>query len=343
MHGARRPGRRDGHHDDRGPGEKRRAPSGPAGLPRPPRAPVRLLHAGNGARGGQPHRQRRRDRRGRRFAKGSRGTSAAAPGTTTSSRPSRQLRGWRHDRDGDPTQGDRNVRQAQGRRIAPTRGRNLHRQPDAARHRLHGRCSQPVSACTDQRREPRCRACGRGCRSGLLGRGPRGRVEGRVAVRMACHRGHQDADALPPRDRRGPLPGRGRRRRCRREPCAREGCGRARRGRLRAASVDRERREGARKRRAARPLRVRVERVLRLEAGDGRRAVRDRRGRRRRNPALRPTSADTECDGAARSARAGRPDWRRHLVVGDPDAAHPALRTAARARDPRVEATGDRS
>src|SRR3989304_1750123 len=51
------------------------------------------------------------------------------------------------------------------------------------------------------------------------------------------------APAVPAGGRRGPLPGRGRRRRDRREPRAGEGCGRARRGRLRAARRRRRRRE----------------------------------------------------------------------------------------------------
>ena len=47
----------------------------------------------------------------------------------------------------------------------------------------------------------------RGRRRGVRGGGPRGGVERRPAMRLARHRGHQDARALPARDRRGPLSG----------------------------------------------------------------------------------------------------------------------------------------
>src|SRR5581483_11501510 len=92
----RGPGRRNGDHDDRGAGARRRAPPSAAGLPRAARVAVRLLHAGNGdgdgldpegepesERGGDParargeplplhrlsqHRQGGAGRRGCRFA-----------------------------------------------------------------------------------------------------------------------------------------------------------------------------------------------------------------------------------------------------------------------------------
>ena len=64
--------------------------------------------------------------------------------------------------------------------------------------------------------------------------------------------------------------------------------------------------EGARGRRAARALRLRHERVLRLEARDGRCPGGDRRRRRRRHEALLPAAPDTERDRAEGGARAGR-------------------------------------
>ena len=105
----------------------------------------------------------------------------------------------------------------------------------------------------------------------------------------------------------------------------------------------RGRREGARRRRAARPLRPRHERVLRVEARDGRRTGRDRRRGRRRHAPVLPAAADPERDGAARGARGRGADRRGHALVGDPDPAHPPLHDAARARDPRVEDARDRA
>ncbi len=160
---------------------------------------------------------------------------------------------------------------------------------------------------------------------------------------MAGHRGHQDADALPARDRRGPLPGRRCRGRHRGEPRARQGRGRARRGRLRAASFYRRCREGARGRSAARPRRSRHEPVLRLEARDGRRAGGDRRRRRGRDAPLLPAAAHSQRNRAARRARTGRPDERGDALVCDAGATHPALRAPARPRHPRVEDPRDRS
>ena len=96
-----RPGRRRRDHDDRRACHERRAPSRPAGLPRPSRAAVRLLHAGHGDGGGLADRERRGDRPRRDPARASRGTSAAAPATTTSSRRSPRRPGARHERHRD--------------------------------------------------------------------------------------------------------------------------------------------------------------------------------------------------------------------------------------------------
>ncbi len=326
-----------------GPRDERRAPSGPAGVPRPPRAPVRLLHAGDGPGGGQPHRERRRDRRGG----DSRGPRREP---LPLHRVPQHRRGCRVRGGGGvmtaietaPGFVGTSVKRKEDASLLRGRGTfidNLTLPGD----RVHGRRAQPVPARPDHEREPRRRASGRGCRRRVQRRRPRRRLEGRAPVRLAGHRGHQDAVALPARDRRGSVPGRRRRGRHRGEPCAREGCGRARRGRLRAAPVDRGRREGARGRRAARALRLRDERVLRLEARDGRRAGGDRRCRRRRHAPLLPAAPDPQRDRAARRARAGRSDGRGDALVGDAGAAHPALRAAARARHPRVEDPRDRS
>ena len=72
-------------HHDRGPGPRRRAAPGAAGVPRAPRAPVRLLHRGHGPGGGRRSSRRTRTRPSARCGSGSRATSAAAPATTTSS------------------------------------------------------------------------------------------------------------------------------------------------------------------------------------------------------------------------------------------------------------------
>ena len=77
------------------------------------------------------------------------------------------------------------------------------------------------------------------------------------------------------------------------------------------------------RRSAARARGPRHERVLRLEARDRRRPGGDRRRRRRRHAPLLPAAAHPERDRAAWRARAGRPDRRRHALVGDADAAHP--------------------
>ena len=78
-------------------------------------------------------------------------------------------------------------------------------------------------------------------------------------------------------------------------------------------AVDGRRQEGARRRRAARALRLRVRtsatsgswrRTMFRPAIDAADVVVD--------PALCPAAADTECDRAARGARAGGPDRRRH-------------------------------
>ena len=274
---------------------KRRAPSRPAGVPRPPRAPVRLLHAGDGARGGQPHRQRRARPTRPRSAKASRGTSAAAPGTTTSSRRSHRRRGWRHDRHRDRTEGyvGTSVKRKEDASLLRGRGTfvdNL----DAARHGLHGRRPQPVPARAHHEREPRRRARGGGCRRGVLGRRPRGRVGGRPAVRLAGDRGHQDAAALPARIRRGPLPGR---------PVAvvvAESRALAKDA-AELVEVDYEPlpsiadvAEGARGRRAARARGPRHERVLRLEARDGRAS---------RLRSTRPTSSSRDATSSRGSYR----------------------------------------
>ena len=84
------------------------------------------------------------------------------------------------------------------------------------------------------------------------------------------------------------------------------------------------------------------ERVLRLEARDRRRPGRDRRRRRRRHAALLPAALiPNAIEPRGVLAQAG-PDRRGHALVGDAGPAHPALRAAARARDPRVEDPRDR-
>ena len=105
----RRPGRRPRGDDDRGARHGRRAAPGAAGLPRVPRPPVRLLHARHDHAGvrrpqGQPRPERAGDPRAV-----SRATSAAAPATTTSSRPCSRRpadaaarRRCRHDRHRGP-------------------------------------------------------------------------------------------------------------------------------------------------------------------------------------------------------------------------------------------------
>ena len=87
LHGARRAGRRRRHHHDRGPRHRRRAAPDAAGVHGEPRPAVRLLHARHGD-GRRPACSRRTPTRpSARCASGSRATSAAAPATTTSSRP----------------------------------------------------------------------------------------------------------------------------------------------------------------------------------------------------------------------------------------------------------------
>ena len=111
-------------------------------------------------------------------------------------------------------------------------GTSVKRKEDAALLRGRGRSSTtsrsrrwstwPSSAARirtrGSRREPRRRRAAEGVVAAFSGADLAGRLEGRPAVRLAGHRGHQDADALPARDRRGPLPGRPGRRRRRREP-----------------------------------------------------------------------------------------------------------------------------
>ena len=122
-----------------------------------------------------------------------------------------------------------------------------------------------------KRRPDRC-AQGQGRRRRVQRRRARRRLGGLAAVRLAGHRGDQDAVALPARLRQGAARRRRRRGGRRRDARDREGRGRARRGRVRAARGGHRRREGARRRCTARARRFRHERVLRLEA-------RRRRGR----------------------------------------------------------------
>ena len=237
----------------------------------------------------------------------------------------------------------RSVRQAEGRRIAPARNGHVRRQSDAAGDGVHGDRALSVPTCPHHEREPRRRSRSGGRRRGVQRRRPRGGLEGRASVCLARHRGHQDADPLPACDGRGPVSGGRCRGRHRREPRAGERRGRARRGRLRAASVHGRRGEGARGCGAARPLGPRHQRVLHLEARDGRRAGGDRRGGRRRHAPVLPAAPHPERDRAARRARTGRTDRAGDSLVGDAGAARPALRPAARARHPRVEDQGHRS
>ena len=66
--------------------QRRDAPDA-GGVPRAPRPAVRLLHAGDGARRGVVHPRAPDADRGATCGRRSRATSAAAPATTTSSRP----------------------------------------------------------------------------------------------------------------------------------------------------------------------------------------------------------------------------------------------------------------
>ena len=219
--------------------DERRAAPGPAGVPRAPRAPVRLLHAGDGAGGRRASSRRTRSRARTRSGTGSRATSAAAPATRTSSRPCRRGgggvgRGRWHHRDRQQHVVGTPVPRKEDPSSSPAR-------PVRRRHRLPGMVwmavvRSPYAHARIKRRRPDGGARGRGRRRGVLRRRPRRRVGGRAAVRLARHRGHQDAAALAARHRQGALRRRRRRGRRRRDARAREGRGRARRGRLRAAA-----------------------------------------------------------------------------------------------------------
>ena len=256
-------------------------------------AAVSLIESGEAReRGGDP--------RGR-----SRATSAAAPGYHNIVEAVEAAAAgdsvMSDDRDADRYVGTSVA--AQGGRAAAHRPGHLHRQPDAAGHGLHGRRPQPVRPRAHPRRRPRRGARGRGRRRRVQRRRPAGRLEGLAALRLAGHRGHQDAAALPARGRRGALPGRRRRGRDRGEPRAR----RRTRPSSSRSTTSRSTRPSTSRRRSRTARRSSMPTSARTSATSGSSPPTTstggaRRRRRHRDAALLPAAADPERDRAARRA-----------------------------------------
>ena len=312
LHGARRPVRRRGDHDDRGHGGSRRhAARAARGLLGRARPAVRLLHPRHdhgGRRPARPPHGRRADQRGRRSARAWRATSAAAPATTTSSRRSRPRPrppgGSRHDDDRRSAhQARRPVAAPQGG-PAPHHGpRDLRRRPRAAGHAAR-----------------RGRALARGARQGPLDRPVAGarapRRQGRLHRRGherparpaadglgAARRRGQDARALAARARPRAPRRRRRRARHRRRQVRRRRRRRRGGGRVRAAARRRRRRGGA-EGRDPRPRVARHEQGPRVVDGRRRRhRAGARRLRRRRRAADRQPPHGGRGDGDARLHR----------------------------------------
>ena len=159
----------------------------------------------------------------------------------------------------------------------PQGGPGAHHRALALRRRHHGprdavgpRGPEPVRPRAHQRRGRLEGARDGGLRRGLQRRRPRRRVGGAARLRLAGHRRHQDERALAAREGQGALRRRRGRRRRGHEPRAREGRGRAGRGRLGAAAGRHRPARGDGGRRAARPRRLRHQRVERLGVRQGR-------------------------------------------------------------------------
>ena len=221
--------------------------------------------------------------------------------------------------------------------------RNVGREPDASGHGRDGRRPQPVRARAHREREPRCRPRRRRRRRRVQRRRPRGGLGRRHAVRLARHRGHQDAAALPAGDRRGPATratasrsSSPRRARWRRTPPSSSRSTTSRSTPI--ADVAKALDDGA-------PL-VHADLgtnecyVWKLETDDFQAAI-DAADvvvtRRYFQPRLIPNAIEPR--GVRRAGRARR---RRHALVGDAGPAHPPLHDAARPRHPGVEGAGHR-
>ena len=215
----------------------------------------------------------------------------------------------------------------------------LHRQLDHVGDGVDGPRSAAVRACDDRWDRHVGGGVDAGCGRRVHRRGPRA---GRVAFRVADHRGHQGARALRAGVGQGPVQ---RRRRCgggRGDACAGDRCrggGRGHRDR-----APRRHRPGASgEGRGADPRRPGDELGRALEPRRRRRPVDLRLGAGGRAGAVRAAAADPERDRATRVSRVRRAgDGRVDPRVGHADPAHREGHAVRRDRHRGAEAPGDR-
>ena len=226
MHRARADGRWATGQDRRGPGRRRRARPGPAGLRALPRPSVRLLHAGHDAHRALAARPQPGSHRGR----GPRGDL----------RPDLPLHRVREHRAGSVLwaarnggrRNDRRVRttRPQGRRAVHPRPGHVRRRHQPARHAARRDPAQPARARPDplRRRDRGPRASARRGRAHRCG-------PGRARAGLDADAGRGRAGCAG--DRQGAVPGPGDRLRRGHRPVLGQGRAGADRGRVRAAAA----------------------------------------------------------------------------------------------------------